>query len=73
MLFCPSEFLLNTKSDNYIPLGVTYNFERVFPVFDIFPRELIIRLVEMENITINRTVFPLLLRLISVNYADISI
>jgi hypothetical protein len=73
MLRDSSEFLLNTKSDNYIPLGVRHNFKPVFPVFDIFPLKLIIRLIEMENMTINGIILATFLRLKSVNNADVSI
>jgi len=73
MLPDSSEFLLNIKSDNYIPLGVTYNVKRVFQFLDIFPLKLIIRLIYKENMTINGIILATLLRLKSVNNADISI
>jgi hypothetical protein len=73
MLLNSSVCLLNIKSDNYIPLGVSCNFKPVFPVFDIFPLKLIIRLIDKENITINDIIPATRLRLKSVNNADISI
>ena len=73
MLLGPSKFLLNIESDNYIPLGVTYNFERVFRVFDIFIPKFKNRLIDKENITITAIIIAKLLRLKGVNNADISI
>jgi len=73
MLLDSSKFLLNIKSDNYIPLGISYNFKRVFRIFDIFISNIKIRLIEMENITMNRVTLYRRLRLKSVNYTDISI
>ena len=54
MLLGPSEFLLNIKRDYCIPLGVPYNFKRVFQVFDILVPNIKNRLIYKENITINR-------------------